>query len=431
MLRQRLSSSCSHSISLIVSLIILALAPIAPLAQAQKFTVIHKFTGPPDGGFPGGGVIVDSKGNIYGTTAEGGTGSCDGGCGTVYKFSPSGKETILYSFTGANGDGKYPQGELVRDVAGNLYGTTYGGGTSGTACDGYGCGTVFKLDPDGEETVLYSFSGGVDGATPEEGVVRDSAGNLYGMTKLGGAYDWGTVFAVDASGTETVLHSFDGADGDGGDPVAGLILDSAGMLFGTTQGGGILNSHCIPGLEIGCGTVFQVSTAGAESVLYKFTGYKDGNTPSGNVARDSAGNLYGTSQPQPAPVGYGTIFELDAAGKFTVLHTFTGGAGGVDPRLGRQPVWHDVSGGRRRYHLPNFRWRLRRSVRVQQYRKVQRIAQLYGRSRRRMAVCTVGVGLERKPLRHGEYRRRRRWHVVQDNSVAHYSVALRHTKLPH
>ena len=334
MLSQRFSSSCSHSIALIVSLIILALAPIAPLAQAQKFTVIHKFTGPPDGGFPGGGVIVDSKGNIYGTTSEGGTGSCDGGCGTVYKFSPSGKETILYSFTGANGDGKYPQGELVRDAAGNLYGTTYGGGTSGTACDGYGCGTVFKLDPDGEETVLYSFSGGVDGATPEEGVVRDSAGNLYGMTKLGGVYGWGTVFAVDESGTETVLHSFDGANGDGGDPVAGLILDSAGMLFGTTQGGGILNSHCIPGLEIGCGTVFQVSTAGSESVLYKFTGYKDGNTPSGNVARDSAGNLYGTSQPQPAPVSYGTIFELDAAGKFTVLHTFTGGAGGADPVAG-------------------------------------------------------------------------------------------------
>jgi uncharacterized repeat protein (TIGR03803 family) len=334
MLRQRLLSSCKHSFSLFVSLIILAFAAVAPLAQAQTFTVIHKFTGPPDGGFPNGGVIVDSKGNIYGTTSEGGTGSCDGGCGTVYKFSPSGKETILYSFTGINGDGKYPQGELVRDSAGNLYGTTSGGGTSGTACDGYGCGTVFKLNAAGQETVLYNFSGGVDGATPEAGVVRDSAGNLYGTTKLGGAYGWGTVFTVDESGTESVLHSFDGANGDGGDPVAGLILDSAGMLFGTTQGGGILNSHCIPGLEIGCGTVFQVSTAGAESVLYEFTGYSDGNTPSGNVARDSEGNLYGTSQPQPTPVGYGTIFELDGAGKFTVLHTFTGGEGGADPFAG-------------------------------------------------------------------------------------------------
>lgn len=330
---QRLSSSC-HSISLFILLVILAFAPVARLAQAQTFTVLHKFTGPPDGGFPNGGVIVDSKGNVYGTTSEGGTGSCDGGCGTVFRLSPSGKETILYSFTGTNGDGKYPQGGLVRDAAGNLYGATYGGGTSSTACAGYGCGTVFKLAADGQETVLYSFSGGVDGATPEAGVVRDSAGNLYGTTKLGGVYDWGTVFMVDASGTETVLHSFNGATGDGGDAVGGLILDSAGMLFGTTQGGGIVSSHCIPGLEIGCGTVFQVSTAGAETVLYKFTGYRDGNTPSGNVARDSAGNIYGTSQPQPTPVGYGTIFELDAAGKFTVLHTFTGGAGGADPFAG-------------------------------------------------------------------------------------------------
>jgi uncharacterized repeat protein (TIGR03803 family) len=112
-----------------------------------------------------------------------------------------------------------------------------------------------------------------------------------------------------------------------------LILDSAGMLFGTTQGGGIVNSHCLPGLEIGCGTVFQISTTGDETVLYDFSGHGDGNTPSGNVARDNAGNLYGTSQPQPT-VGYGTIFKLDAAGGFIVLHTFTGGAGGADPFAG-------------------------------------------------------------------------------------------------
>jgi uncharacterized repeat protein (TIGR03803 family) len=335
MLSHRLSFSSTRAISIFVALVILRVAAVAaPPAQAQTFTVLHTFAGPPDGGFPNGGVIVDSKGNLYGTTSEGGTGSCDGGCGTVFKLSPSGTETVLYSFTGTNGDGKYPQGGLVRDASGNLYGTTYGGGTSGTACSGYGCGTVFMLNPTGHETVLYSFSGGVDGATPEAGVVRDGEGNLYGTTKLGGAYDWGTVFVVDTSGTESVLHSFDGATGDGGDAVGGLILDSAGMLFGTTQGGGIVNSHCLPGLEIGCGTVFQISTAGAETVLYSFTGYKDGNTPSGNVARDNAGNLYGTSQPQPTPVGYGTIFKLDAAGKFSVLHTFTGAAGGADPFAG-------------------------------------------------------------------------------------------------
>jgi uncharacterized repeat protein (TIGR03803 family) len=332
---QRLSSSSSHSISILTALVVLVFATVAtPLAQGQTFIVLHKFIGPPDGGFPNGGVIVDSKANLYGTTSEGGTGSCNGGCGTVFKLSPSGTETVLYSFTGTNGDGKYPQGGLVRDTAGNLYGATYGGGTSGTACNGYGCGTVFKLSPSGTETVLYSFSGGVDGATPESGVIRDSAGNLYGTTHLGGVYNWGTVFKVDTSGTETVLHSFDGAHGDAGDALGGLILDSAGMLFGTTQGGGIINQHCLPDLAMGCGTVFQITTAGAETVLYKFTGYKDGNTPSGNVAQDSEGNLYGTSQPFPTPVGYGTIFELDTAGTFTVLHTFTGGAGGADPFAG-------------------------------------------------------------------------------------------------
>ena len=232
MLSQRLSFSSSHSISLFISLVILAFVPVAPLAQAQTFTVLHTFSDPSDGAFPNGGLILDPRGDLYGTTSEGGTGPCDGGCGTVFELNPSGTMTILYSFTGTNGDGKYPQGGLVRDASGNLYGTTYGGGTSGTACNGYGCGTVFMVNKIGHETVLYSFTGGVDGATPEAGVVRDSEGNLYGTTHLGGVYDWGTVFMVDTSGTE----------------------------------------------------------------------------------------------PQPMPVGYGTIFKLDTAGKFTVLHTFTGGS---------------------------------------------------------------------------------------------------------
>jgi uncharacterized repeat protein (TIGR03803 family) len=142
------------------------------------------------------------------------------------------------------------------------------------------------------------------------------------------------VFMVDPSGNETVLHSFDGLTGDGGDAYAGLILDSSGVLYSTTQGGGIVNSNCLPGLEIGCGTVFQITTTGAETVLYDFTGYRDGNTPFGNLVRDKAGNLYGTSQPQPTPTGWGTIFRLDAAGKFTVLHTFSGTTGGTDPLSG-------------------------------------------------------------------------------------------------
>ncbi len=333
---KKLSVPSGRSISMLIALAIVTFVSAAAIsAQAQTFTVLHTFTGPPDGGFPNGGLILDSKGNLYGTTAEGGTGSCDGGCGTVFKLTPFGREIVLYSFTGTNGDGMYPQGELVRDAAGNLYGTTYGGGTSGTACNGKGCGTVYMLDPAGNETVLYNFSGGVDGATPWAGVVRDAEGNLYGTTHLGGVYNWGTVFMVDTSGNETVLHSFDGPAGDGGDVSAGLILDSAGMLYGTTQGGGIFDSRCLPDLEIGCGTVFQITTSGDETVLYDFTGHYDGNTPSGKVVRDYVGNLYGTSQPQPDGAGgLGTIFRINTEGKFKVLHTFTGGANGADPFAG-------------------------------------------------------------------------------------------------
>jgi uncharacterized repeat protein (TIGR03803 family) len=331
---RRLVVHSSYSFSVFMVLVILALATFAtPSAQAQTFTVLHAFSGGADGAFPGGGrLILDAKGNLYGTTLEGGGGACSGGCGTIFRLDPTGKETVLYSFTGTGGDGKYPNGPLIRDAAGNFYGTTFGGGTSGTACSGYGCGTVFKLDSARQETVLYSFSGGVDGATPEAGLARDAAGNLYGTTHLGGAFNWGTVFVVNPSGNETVLHSFDGLTGDGGDAFAGLILDSsAGILYGTTQGGGNVNSNCLPGLEIGCGTIFQITTTGTETVLYAFTGYKDGNTPFGGVIRDQAGNLYGTTQPRPNPTGWGTIFKLDPAGKLTVLHTFSGGAGGADP----------------------------------------------------------------------------------------------------
>jgi uncharacterized repeat protein (TIGR03803 family) len=179
--------------------------------------------------------------------------------------------------------------------------------------------------------VLYNFTGGVDGATPFAGLVRDAAGNLYGTTVGGGKYGWGTVFMVDTSGTETVIHSFDGAHDDGGDVYAGLIMDSAGTLYGTAEGGGVIDSNCLPGLPIGCGTVFQVTAGGAESLLYTFTGASDGNTPWGNLVRDNAGNLYGTIQQES---GYGKIFEIDAAGKYIVLYNFTGGAGGADPLAG-------------------------------------------------------------------------------------------------
>jgi uncharacterized repeat protein (TIGR03803 family) len=142
-------------------LALLAFAAVAmPSAQAQTFTVLHQFAGGADGQDPlDGSLILDPTGNLYGTTVLGGGGACTGGCGTVFKVTPAGHVTVLYGVTGANGDGKYPYGSLVRDLAGNSYGTTYGGGTSGAGCNGYGCGTVFMLTPAGKETVLYSFSG--------------------------------------------------------------------------------------------------------------------------------------------------------------------------------------------------------------------------------------------------------------------------------
>jgi len=317
-----------------IALAILTCIAISTQAQAQTFTLLHAFRGGDgDGQNPGdGALILDGRGNLFGTTMLGGSGACDGGCGTVYRVAPSGKTALLYAFTGTNGDGKYPDGALARDAEGNFYGTTYGGGTSGSACNGYGCGTVFKLDTSGHETVLYNFSGGVDGATPYSALVLDSAGNLYGTTQDGGTYGWGTVYKVDSSGNETVLHSFDGPNGDGGDAFAGLTMDSAGNLYSTTQGGGVFDAHCLPGLAVGCGTIFKITTAGDETVLYKFTGHQDGNTPFAGVLRDGQGNLYGTSQPEGSnPPFWGAVYKLEPSGKFIVLHDFSGGAGGADP----------------------------------------------------------------------------------------------------
>ena len=328
------SDSSNTSITKLLMLVILASAmPAAAPAQAQNFSVLHAFQGPPDGFDPiQGSLILDAKGNLYGVTSLGGTGSCSGGCGTVFEISSTGAESILYSFGATANDGKYPYGSLVRDGAGNLYGTTYGGGTSGTACETYGCGTVYKLSAAGKETVLYNFTGGVDGATPEAGLARDSEGNLYGTTYVGGAYGWGTVFKVDESGNETVLHNFNGETGDGGDVMGGVVLDAEGNLYGTTQGGGI--SGCNPGLNLGCGTIYEIPKGGTETVLFAFPFPSvDGEWPGEEqLLRDSEGNFYGTAQGSTA--NRGTIFKLDSGGNLTVLHTFPGGREGQNPWAG-------------------------------------------------------------------------------------------------
>jgi uncharacterized repeat protein (TIGR03803 family) len=213
------------------------------LDTAGRQTVLHSFAGAPDGQFPNTKLVRDAAGNLYGTTELGGDPKCNftNGCGTVFKLDATGTETVLHSFTARPLDGAFPEGGLVRDAAGNLYGTTYFGGASDF-------GTVFKLDNAGMETVLYSFTGGTtDGAYPLAGLLQGATGNLYGTTNLGGASNLGTVFRVTTSGTETMLHSLKG--GEGKNPRAGLARDTASNLYGTTSSGGPFNK----------GTVFKLS----------------------------------------------------------------------------------------------------------------------------------------------------------------------------
>src|ERR1022692_3872096 len=203
----------------------LAVIGIAPGQAPASEIVLHSFGCPPQGANPYAGVIRDSAGNIYGTAANGGAANK----GVVFKLDTSGHQTVLYSFTGG-ADGGYPYAGVIRDSAGNLYGTTYYGGTANA-------GVVYKLDSTGQETVLYTFTAWPDGAYPQAGVIRDSAGNLYGTTYLRGTASAGVVYKLDTTGHETVLYSFTGG-ADGGAPYAGVIRDSAGNLFGTTSAGG-------------------------------------------------------------------------------------------------------------------------------------------------------------------------------------------------
>jgi uncharacterized repeat protein (TIGR03803 family) len=282
------------------------------LAQKGTETVLYRFTSDKDGGIFPSGVIEDKAGNLYGTTAEGGTG---GAPGIVFRLAPDGNETVLYAFHGHN-DGSLPTGGVISDSAGNLYGTTQMGGGSGCYAD-EGCGTVFELAPDGTETVLYSFAGGNDGEYPYAGVIEDKARNLYGMTPNGGADGFGIVFKLSPHGKETVLHTFTGGS-DGGYPFAGLIEDDAGNLYGTTETGG---NGC------DCGVVFKLTPGGTETVLYAFAGGSDGAYPEAGLIRDRAGNLYGTTinggfTGCNKGRGCGTVFKLAPDGTEVVLYAF-------------------------------------------------------------------------------------------------------------
>lgn len=242
------------------------------------------------------------------------TSSGGSGLGVVFNLDTSNHETVLHTFAGP--DGATPYGGLVMDGLGNLYGTTSSGGASGL-------GTVFKIDTSSTETVLHSFTGNPDGASPYAGLVMDTSGNLYGTTEQGGTSNLGTVFEVDKNGTESVLHSFTGGS-DGTDPKARLILDPQGNLYGTTYSGGSGSA----------GTVFKLDTTNTETVLYSFTGGSDGGNPFGGVTQDGNGVLYGTTENGGFAMHYGcckgVAFSL-SGGSEQVLYTFTGGKDGGTP----------------------------------------------------------------------------------------------------
>lgn len=289
-------------------------------------SVLHTFQSMGDGEDPVG-VVADNEGNIYGTTYSGGYNDvCFYECGTVFKVDTFGNETILYTFK-SSPDGLSPASPLIRDEDGNLYGTTRYGGTGNCI---FGCGTVFKIDTGGNETVLYSFQGDIDGEYPQASVVRDSNGNLFGTTPVGGVGGSGVVFKLDAGGQESVLYSFAGGE-DGSAPYSSLVLDSSGRLYGTTSRGGG---------ECDCGVVFTVSATGTEAVLYRFTGGVDGGWPMAGLTLDSNGNLYGTASAGgmvPCNTfftsGCGTVFQISQNGSESTLHTFHL-ADGADPESG-------------------------------------------------------------------------------------------------
>ena len=369
-----------HGIRINLFLTVTVCLVLAPqYLPAQTYSVLHSFEGPPDGKYPDSVLTKDAKGNVYGTTFWGGgsyggtvfrldsngtesilynflagygahpngdlirdeegnlygatTGGGDYGMGAVFRLDKKGNENVLYSFKGTRGDGAEPASGPIRDADGNLYGTTTGGGRSKN-------GTVYKIDRTGRETILHRFTGGWDGSIPYGSLARDDQGNLYGTTGYGGnggGCDCGGVFKINTAGRLTVLYGFTGKGGDGNVAYAGVILDETGNLYGTTLYGGNLQcGYPSPG---GCGIVYKVDPAGKETVLYAFSG-TDGEYPAGGVVHDVAGNLYGTTL-AGGDYDYGTVFKLDSTGKLAVLHSFNVSPDGNTPWAG---VFLDPSG---------------------------------------------------------------------------------------
>jgi len=359
---------------LAIALAVLALVSSASAEWKEK--VLYSFQGAPDGSFPGGGVVFDKAGNLYGVTEEGGSGSCPPAqCGIVYQLSPPAQkggpwtETVLYVFKGQfYGDGSSPAGTLLIDRSGNLYGATGYGGTGRCKIFGgvVGCGTVYELSPptkQGEgwtETVLYSFKGDKDGQLAGESLTFDAQGNIYGATAYGGGYGscnepyyqhCGSIYELSppqtkgGKWTEKVLYGFKGVKsgqqvGDGANPNGALVLDSKGAIYGTTFYGGNENGVCKYGVTgIGCGTVFQLTTTQervwTEKIIHRFQGGNDGDNPAAGLIFGKNGDLYGTTLTGGPRGGGGTVFRVTQAKKSgswnkTTLYGFDGTGGGLD-----------------------------------------------------------------------------------------------------
>jgi uncharacterized repeat protein (TIGR03803 family) len=288
-------------------------------SPAQSFRTLLNFDGT-HGANPYATLVQGPDGNFYGTTEFGGPISA----GTIFKITPSGTLTTLYTFPNFS-DGCNPAAGLVLSSDGNFYGTTSTCGATSSGC-AFGCGTTFKITPAGALNTLHTFDA-TDGYQPEAAMIQGANGNFYGTTELGGTSGYGTVFEMTRSGKITVLHSFAGYPADGAYPIAGLVQAANGTLFGTTERGGSSQSCVTFGGVYGCGTVFKITPSGMLTMLHSFD-TTDGALPDGGLVQ-AGSSLYGTTS-DVATSTFGTVFKITPTGTLTTLYNFCSQAGCAD-----------------------------------------------------------------------------------------------------
>jgi len=278
------------------------------ITPGGTLTVLYSFTGGTDGSSPTAGLTLGTDGNFYGATVTGGA----SGIGTIFKVTPGGTHTTLYSFTGG-ADGRSPYAPPIQGIDGNFYGTTSLGGK---VCATSGCGTVYKITPSGTLTTLYQFDF-TTGFSPFAPLIQGTDGNFYGTTNAGGnsGTQTGVVFKITAAGKFTVIYNFDTVHGGG--PVGPLVQGSDGNFYGTTTGGG----------TNGGGVVFKITPTGKLTVLYNINGTTDGASPYAGLVQATDGNFYGAnlgggSSPACGSSGCGTVFRITPTGAFSVLYNF-------------------------------------------------------------------------------------------------------------